>query len=184
MEPGDDTTVVCVTFRHAVPVSLLVGPPRNAEDDEEMVRQWLAAEGKKVICGGTSANIVSRLLNRPLQVNMSAYSDPEIPPTAEMEGIDLITEGVLTLRKVLLELKRYAEENRVPKEFEGEDGVSRLLQLLLGEATEIHFYVGTAINPAHQNPHFPSDLNIKLRIIDEITEVLKKLGCKTDMKLF
>lgn len=184
MEPGDDTTVVCVGFRHAVPVSLLVGPPKDPTNDEEVVKQWYRTEGKKVICGGTSANIVSRLLGRPLRVNLPAEADEEVPPTAEMDGIDLITEGVLTLRKCLMRLKGFAEAESVPKEFPGKDGVSRILQLLLSEATEIHFFVGTAINPAHQNPHFPSDLNIKLRIIDEITEVLRKLGYKTDIKLF
>lgn len=182
MEPGDDTTAVCVKFRYPSPVSLLIGPPEDGGRDEEVVRRWFDAPGKKVICGGTSANIVSRILGRPLQVELPAHPDAEVPPTAHMEGIDLVTEGVLTLRKALFRLKDYAERG-MPREIAGNDGVSRLLRILK-DATEIHFHVGTAINPAHQNPHFPADLNIKLRIIDEIVEALKKLGYPTERTLY
>ncbi|MEO3947016.1 SpoIIE family protein phosphatase [Gorillibacterium sp. CAU 1737] len=183
MEPGDDTTAVCVKFRHPSPVSLLIGPPDDSELDDRVVQRWFESPGKKIICGGTSANIVSRVLDRPLQVELPVRLDPDIPPTARMEGIDLVTEGVLTLRMALFKLKEYAAEGSIPREITGSDGVSRLLRLLK-EATEIHFHVGTAINPAHQNPNFPADLNIKLRIIDEIVVALRKLGYPTDRVLY
>jgi len=183
MEPGDDTTAVCVKFRRPSPLSLLIGPPEDSTQDERVVRKWFAAPGRKVICGGTSANIVSRVLGRPLQVELPDHPDAEVPPTAHMEGIDLVTEGVLTLRRALLSLKEYAEAGAMPRDIRGSDGAARLLRMIKG-ATEIHFYVGTAINPAHQNPHFPADLNIKLRIIDEIVEALRKLGLPTERTLY
>lgn len=183
MEPGDDTTAVCVKFRRPAPLSVLIGPPEDSARDEEVVRAWYAPPGKKVVCGGTSANIVSRLLGSPLQVDLPAEPNAEVPPTARMEGVDLVTEGVLTLRKALMALKEYAEAEGFPRDIRGSDGAARLLRLIK-EATEVHFHVGTAINPAHQNPHFPADLNIKLRIIDEIAMTLRRLGMPTERTLY
>lgn len=183
-EPGDDATVVCVQFRPPSPLSLLIGPPRNPAEDEAVVERWYAGGGKKVVCGGTSANIVARIFDKAIDVQLSSYGDGSIPPIATMEGVDLVTEGVLTLRQTLRRLKEVAGGKEWRSEFPGEDGVSRLLQLMLCDSTEIRFHVGTAINPAHQNPDFPQDLNIKLNIIAEMNEVLKKLGKQTSVMLY
>lgn len=180
-KPGDDTTAVAVRFRMASPVTLLVGPPCRTEQDGEVVRQWYDRPGKKVVCGGTSATIVSRELGLTLDVDWDTVSDPEVPPAGAMEGIDLVTEGVLTLRKVLEYLQAYKAGGGLDKR---SNGASRLARLLLREATEIHFIVGTAINPAHQNPDFPQDLNIKLRIVNDILRCLRELDKPTSITLY
>lgn len=184
--PGDDTTVVCVELRRPTPVSLLVGPPNDPNEDERVVADWYAQPGKKVVCGGTSAQIVAKLLNKPLSVDIAAYVDPEVPPIGVMPGIDLVTEGVLTLRKTLAYLQQHAAKSGSAKPDlpNGQDGASLLARMLLSEATRVQFYVGTAINPAHQNPDFPLDLNIKLRIVHEMNRVLQALGKPTSIKLY
>lgn len=181
-KPGDDTTVVCVKMRRPTPVSLLIGPPRKPEDDEIVFQDWYRDPGLKVICGGTSANIVARILNQPIEVDLSS-GNSEIPPVGSMPGIALITEGVLTLRKVLEHMNdfRAGKQHSFGKQA---DGAGRLAHLLLHEATHIRFYVGTAINPAHQNPHFPQDLNIKLRIVNDMNRLLQEIGKKTTLKLY
>lgn len=183
-KPGDDTTVVSVKFRRPTPVALFVGPPRNQQDDEAMVREWFKQPGKKVICGGTSANIAARLLNLSIDVDQEGAVNPEVPPIARMKGIDLVTEGVLTLRKVLEYLNDFAAGGLDQSALEEPDGASRLARLLIREATQIGFYVGTAINPAHQNPNFPQDLNIKLRIVKEMNRVLQSIGKQTMLTLY
>lgn len=60
--------------------------------------------------------------------------------------------------------------------FNKEDGVSKLLKILIDDSTHIQFWMGRAINPAHQNPDFPKDLSIKSRVIQETMDELKKLG--------
>ncbi|MDF2927714.1 MAG: serine/threonine-protein phosphatase [Paenibacillaceae bacterium] len=180
-KPGDDTTAVAVRFRMASPVTLLVGPPNENELDGKVVREWFDSPGKKVVCGGTSATIVARELGLSLQVDWETVADPEVPPVGTMEGVDLVTEGVLTLRKVLEYLQAYRAGGGVER---GKNGAARLARLLLREATEIHFIVGTAINPAHQNPNFPQDLNIKLRIVNDIIRCLREMDKPTSITLY
>lgn len=180
-QPGDDTTAVAVRFRMASPVTLLVGPPSNPEQDKAVVHQWYDSPGKKIVCGGTSATIVARELERELKVDWDTVSDPEVPPVGFVEGVDLVTEGVLTLRKVLEYLQAYKAGGGLDK---SNNGAGRLARLLLREATEIHFIVGTAINPAHQNPDFPQDLNIKLRIVNDIIRCLRELDKPTSITLY
>lgn len=172
--PGDDTTAVTVKVRHPQWLQVLTGPPELKAKDSEIVSNFMAQVGKKIVCGGTAANIVSRELDREIITEIE-YIDPLIPPTAKIKGIDLVTEGVLTLKMVLGKLKQINLNADEPI-FNKKDGVSRLLKLLLEDSTHIHFWVGRAINPAHQNPDFPKDLSIKTSIIKEIVNELSIMG--------
>lgn len=137
----------------------------------------MKAKGKKVICGGTAANIVQRELNRELKVNLELINT-DLPPTATMEGIDLITEGVLTLSRALDIIKSCfnpsykMEENKL---ILGKDAASLLVKVLI-ECTHLNIWVGSAMNPAHQNPDLPVDLSIKLKLVEELAEYMKNLG--------
>ena len=127
---------------------------------------------------GTTSNIARRELGRELKVNLDFF-DKDVPPTATMDGIDLITEGVLTLSKAVEKLSNY-EASFLKQEYscdlEGRDGASRLVKMLIEDCTHFNLWVGKAINPAHQNPNFPVDLSIKLKLVDQIAEYMKKLG--------
>ena len=173
-KPGDDTTAVTLKIRKPEWVQIFTGPPDIPSKDKAAVKAFYEQSGKKIVCGGTAANIVSRELNREIITSLD-YVDPFVPPTAEIKGIDLVTEGVLTLKMALTQLKRLNDEIQEPF-FNKEDGVSRLLKLLVEDCTHIQFWLGRAINPAHQNPDFPKDLSIKSRVIQEIIDELKKLG--------
>jgi len=177
-KPGDDTTVVCVKARKPEVIDLFTGPPKDERNDSYVIKEFMSGNGKKVICGGTTSNIVSRELGRKLKVNLDFY-DKDVPPTATMEGIDLITEGVLTLSKALEKLSKY-EANFSKKEpycdLDGKDGASKLVKMLIENCTHFNLWVGKAINPAHQNPNFPIDLSIKLKLVNELAEYMKKLG--------
>ena len=177
-KPGDDTTVVCVKARKPEVIDLFTGPPKDERNDSYVIKEFMSGTGKKIICGGTTSNIASRELGRELKVNLDFY-DKDVPPTATMEGIDLITEGVLTLSKAIEKLSNYeasfaAEENYC--DLEGQDGASRLVKMLIEDCTHFNLWVGKAINPAHQNPNFPIDLSIKLKLVDQLVEYMKKLG--------
>lgn len=177
-KPGDDTTVVCVKARKPAVIDLFTGPPQDERNDSYVIKEFMSGPGKKVICGGTTSNIVKRELGRELKVNLDFY-DKDVPPTATMDGIDLITEGVLTLSKALEKLSNYeagfgAEDNYC--DLEGLDGASRLVKMLIEDCTHFNLWVGKAINPAHQNPNFPIDLSIKLKLVNELVEHMKKLG--------
>lgn len=122
--------------------------------------------GRKVICGGTTAGIVSRLLNRPVTMNLAQF-DPEIPPPAVMEGVDLVTEGTLTLAKVAEILERGN-----PADLTRKNPATDLVLLML-QSDIVEFMVGTRINEAHQNPNIPVELDLRRNIIRKIASLLE-----------
>lgn len=175
---GDDATVVTVKLRHSEEVDLFTGPPVDPEDDGWVIRRLRKAKGKKVICGGTAAKIAARELNEEIVTNMDFF-DPDVPPTACINGIDLVTEGVLTLRKTVDKLKAYISSGTgqdTRSICDNLDGASRLARLLLEDCTHLNLWIGKAVNPAHQNPDFPLDLGIKLKVVTELAELMNKLG--------
>ena len=172
-KPGDDTTVVTVKIRTPEVIDLFTGPPVEKENDKWVVEQLMNSKGKKIVCGGTAANIVSRELRQELEVNMD-FIDKDVPPTASLKGIDLITEGVLTLNKAVEKLKNYSKYSLY--DLNSEDGASKLVRMLTEDCTHLNLWVGKSINPAHQNPYFPIDLSIKLKIVEELADVMKKMG--------
>ncbi len=183
-KPGDDTTVAVMRIREKQQVNIMVGPPVNKEDDEPIVKEFMGNPGKKIVCGGTTSSIVSRYLGVPVTTELH-YVDTGVPPIGHMEGIDLVTEGVVTLGRVLEICKKaVSESNTDTMIYDKKDGATRIAKLLFEEATHIKFYVGRALNPAHQNPDLPIDLSIKLRLVEEIKDELEKMGKIVTVKFY
>ena len=182
-EPGDDATACVVRVRKRVPMNMLFGPPSNRDDGERMMNLFFAKEGKHIICGGTTSSIAAKWLNKPLRASLDFKGD--IPPIAYLEGVDLVTEGVITVNRVVEYAKDYIGENqRYEAWSSGKDGASMISRLLFEEATDISFYVGKAINPAHQNPNLPINFNIKMNLVQELSEALKKMGKRIKVSYF
>lgn len=179
--PGDDTTVACMRVISVKPVHLMTGPAARPDDDEAMVRSFMAGdEGTRyIICGGTSAAIVSRVLQRKLEVSLE-YPDEDLPPMAYMAGIDLVTEGVLTLNRVLKLLKLYNKNDSVSETFfqelDKDNGAAKVARVLIEDCTELHLYVGKAINEAYQNPGLPFDLGIRQNIVEQLKAAVEQMG--------
>ncbi len=183
-EPGDDATACVCRVRKRTPMNLLFGPPSNRDDANRMMALFFSKDGKHIICGGTTSSIASQYLGRPLKVSLS-FEHSDIPPTAELDGVDLVTEGVITINRVLEYARDYLDKNT---EFENwsfkRDGASRICQLLFEEATDINFYVGRAVNPAHQNPDLPITFNIKMNLVEELSKCLKQMGKRIKVSYF
>ena len=183
-KPGDDTTACVVRIRKREPRNLLFGSPANRDDDQRMMRLFFSKEGKHIICGGTTATVAARYLHQTIRPTLTS-DDPEIPPIAEMEGVDLVTEGVITINKVVAYAKDYLQDNETYSTWAfKKDGASRIARLLFEEATDINFYVGRAINPAHQNPDLPINFSIKMNLVQELSECLKKMGKRIKISYF
>jgi hypothetical protein len=181
-KPGDDATVVTAKLRHYEVVDLFTGPPLNPEDDSWVIGKLKQAKGKKVICGGTAAKIAARELNAEIVTNMD-FVDPEVPPTAHINGVDLVTEGVLTLRKTVDKINAYCSGTRryVCCDFDKLDGATRLAKLLIEDCTHLNLWVGKAVNPAYKSPDFPVNLGLKLKVVTELTELMDRLGKKVQL---
>ena len=178
--PGDDTTVACMRIIDSKPVNLMTGPASNPEDDERMVAEFTAdPTAKTIVCGGTSATIVSRVLKKRMDVSLD-YVDPDIPPIAFMDGIDLVTEGVLTLNRVVQLLRRYNKKETVAEDFflelDKPNGGSMVAKMIIEDCTEIHLFVGKAINSAYQNPGLPFDLGIRQNLVEQLKLALEEMG--------
>lgn len=175
--PGDDTTIMNIKVRDIENIDLFTGPPEDQDMDHWVINKITKNNSKKIICGGTTANIAARELNREIFVDIDTMSK-DVPPMAYMDGIDLVTEGVLTLKQALEFIKTYSKEDFISKAsyLHLNNGASKLAHFLINECTHVHFWVGKAVNPAHQNPNFPTSLNIKLQIVGELVSELESIG--------
>jgi len=142
---------------------------------------------RRVISGGTSANIVSRVLDRRLRVSL-AYVDPEIPPLAYMDGMDLVTEGVITLNRVVHMLNRYVSDEDDPgklfSELDREDAASRIAKLLIEDCTDIVIYAGLAVNTAYQSPDLPLDLSIRRTVVGQLEQAIRAVGKNVEVRYY
>ncbi len=182
--PGDDTTVAAIKIRGRQPVNLLIGPPSDPAEDERMLSLFFAGEGTHIVCGGTTSALAAAYLGQEIITELE-YIDPDIPPVSRVEGIDLVTEGVVTINRVLLYVHNYLEENNHYLEWSiHEDAASRITKLLLEDATDIRFFVGKAINPAHQNPDLHIHFSIKMRLIDELSDCLTRIGKRVKVSYY
>ena len=182
-EPGDDATACVVRIRKREPMNILFGPPFNRDDADRMMSLFFSKAGKHIICGGTTSSIAAKYLGKPLKAKLDFSSD--LPPTAEIEGVDLVTEGVITMNKVVEYAKDYLAENNFYEEWSFKrDGAAQISRLLFEEATDINFYVGRAINPAHQNPDLPINFNIKMNLVEELSKSLRQMGKRVKVSYF
>lgn len=183
-KPGDDATACVVRIRKRSPVNILFGPPSNRDDANRMMSLFFSKEGKHIVCGGTTSSIAAKYLNKPIKPSL-VYESSDVPPTAEIEGVDLVTEGVITINKVLEYAKDYLAGNESYFHWGYKrDGASLICRLLFEEATDINFYVGRAINPAHQNPDLPINFNIKMNLVEELSKCLKQMGKRIKVSYF
>lgn len=182
--PGDDATACVVRIRRREPMNLLFGPPRNRDDCDRMMSLFFSKEGKHIVCGGTTSSIAARYLEKPLRASLN-FERSDVPPIAEIEGVDLVTEGVITINKVLEYARDALEGNALYEQWSlNKDGASRICRLLFEEATDINFFVGRAVNPAHQNPDLPITFNIKMNLVEQLSQCLRDMGKRVKVIYF
>ena len=182
--PGDDATACVVRVRKREPMNLLFGPPRNRDDCDRMMSLFFSKEGKHIVCGGTTSSIAAKYLGKPVRATLN-FEQSDVPPIAEIEGVDLVTEGVITINKVIEYAKDALSSNELYDQWSiKQDGASRICRLLFEEATDINFYVGRAVNPAHQNPDLPINFNIKMNLVEELSSCLKQMGKRIMVSYF
>lgn len=183
-KPGDDATACVLKIRRREPMNILFGPPSNRDDANRMMSLFFSKEGKHIICGGTTSSIAARFLGKPVRASLD-FERSDIPPIAYIEGVDLVTEGVITMNRVIEYANDYLGENKLYEDWSfKKDGASLISRLLFEEATDINFYVGRAINPAHQNPDLPINFNIKMNLVEELSRCLKKMGKRIKVSYF
>ena len=183
-KPGDDATACVVKIRRRVPMNILFGPPANRDDCGRMMSLFFSKAGKHIICGGTTSAIAAKWLNKTVRTSLNFENDG-VPPIAEIDGVDLVTEGVITISKVIEYAEDHIGENKLYEKWEHyNNGAALISRMLFEEATDINFYVGRAVNPAHQNAELPLNFNMKMQLVQRLTESLKKMGKQIKVSYF
>jgi len=162
----DDTSCGVIYFREPRRMLVCTGPPFEESNDSGFARMVDQFDGKKIICGATTADIIARELKRSIEDTFD-FDDPDLPPISLMEGVDLVTEGILTLGKVTEILKGFNNSTRLTK-----GPADRIVKMLI-ESDEIHFIIGTRINIAHQDPSLPVELEIRRTVVKRIARLLE-----------
>ena len=183
-KPGDDATACVIRIRKREPMNILFGPPSHRDDCDRMMSLFFSKEGKHIICGGTTSSLAAKYLGKEVKTTLK-FERSDVPPIAYIDGVDLVTEGVITINKVLEYAKDALGDNEEYAHWSvSQDGASLICRMLFEEATDINFYVGRAINPAHQNPDLPINFNIKMNLVQELSECLRKMGKRIKVSYF
>ena len=181
--PQDDSTVAVFKIRKRQVVNLIIGPPEKKDEDNIILKLFFSKAGKKVVCGGSTSKMVSNYLNKPIKA-AGCSQDEEIPAIATIDGVDLVTEGVITLGRVVELGRKYLEDSKISLNLENKtDGASQLAKLLFEEATDVNFFIGKAINPGHELDSMNINASIKMGYIREIKSLLVAMDKKIKVSL-
>ena len=183
--PGDDTTVAVTRVIERRLVNVFSGPPENPEDDAKLMKAFMNSYGKKVVCGGTSSKIAAKYLNKEMTNNNDGIR--EVPPTANIDGLDLVTEGVLTMSHAYKLLYRF-DMGEIDVDFfdalDADNGGAHLARILLEDCTELNFFVGKASNKANHEGKSLFDISVRRNLVLQLKEVMEHLGKQVNITYF
>ena len=183
-KPTDDVTAMVIRVPEEQTVNIMYGPPEYPEDDAFMVHEFMGADGAKIICGGTTSNIVSRVLDTPV-VTMPETASDGVPPISFMDNIDLVTEGLLTVTRAGDILERYySAANPDFRELDGENGAAILAKQLCENCTSLRVFIGKARNPGYEGKDVPLDLDMKMKAIDHLCSLLEQEGKRVEKNYY
>ena len=183
-KPGDDTTIAVMRLAQPYTVNLMIGPPSSATLDDDMLEAFFSQSGRRIVCGGSTNQLAARYLGKELTASLD-YFDSDLPPMYSLEGVDLSTEGAITISRVLDYAGEYLSGTQLHPRWEGKrDGAARIARLLFENATDIHFFVGCAMNPAHQNPNLSLDFGAKFQLIEKLAKRLEEMGKRVTVRFF
>ena len=176
-EADDDATVIAIKVRRRYAVNIMIGPPKNRADDEATMRLFFSKAGAHVVCGGTTSKTVAAYLGKEVFVREDTATE-EVPAMSRIDGVDLVTEGLLTLRATLDLVRRYRKDCMLTLELEKpKDGASCLAELLLEHATDVNIFFGTSVNTSNmtQDMSFQSKLGLAKDLEKELTALGKSV---------
>ncbi len=181
--PKDDITLLSMHLRERMAVNIIIGPPENPGEDHNILNMFFAKKGKHVVCGGSTAKMVSKFLKKPLAILEDSATE-SIPAISEIIGIDLVTEGIITLQNIPDIIDSYANNAMVLLELEKRnDGAALLSRMLIEYSTDVNIYLGNAVNEGHQEDGLGIDIASKLKLVQDIEKSLEGIGKKVKISM-
>lgn len=167
-----DVSIVAMAVRPMRTATVWSGPPVKRDSEQIVLNKLMAETGARIICGDTTAEIAARLLNAKIEMEPRPEDGwAEVPPVSRLAGIDLVTEGVVTMSKARERMANAKNARSLPRK---EDGATRLARLLLN-ADKIHFLVGLAVNPV-QTADQAGKIPMRQIVIEKLTNDLRARG--------
>ena len=163
---NDDITCAVIAVRKPNRALLVTGAPRQKSSDKRLAEIVRDYEGKTIVCGGTTSKIVARELGRDIKADRRPAG--KLPPGALIEGVDLVTEGMLTLTEVAERL-----EGKVLLKDMPEDSAKRIIGILR-EMDQLEIIMGTQINNDTDDPQVAAEIGVRFPIIDRIVKSLER----------
>lgn len=185
-KPSDDTTLAVARIQEEHILNILTGPPVDPADDARMVYEFVHQKGVHIVSGGVSGKIVARELGKEIKPSYAPL-DPDIPPMSQIDGIELVTEGVVTLHRVIEMLEMYTKDD-VPEEFFEElgkdNGASNIVNYIIDDCTLLNIYVGKAVNEAYADKSLPFHISPRSTILESFVAVTEKMGITVRVHYF
>ena len=175
----DDISCLVIYMRTPRVMRLLTGPPFHKDHDKDYAAMADLGEDHTIICGGTSANIIERILNKKVEIDLHLLkAGDKLPPAGRIPGVALVTEGILTLTKVCTALENGENPEDLPM-------AARKIVYMMMQHDRIEFIVGTKVNEAHQDPNLPQDLELRRGVIRRISAALnQRFRKETEISFF
>ena len=180
-KPIDDTSACVVRVIRRQQVNVLFGPPRERDDNDRMMTLFFSKAGKRIVCGGTTAKIAADYLGVPIR-NSTKYKNAGGPPMSEIDGVDLVTEGLITVDRVVKDARGYLTEDDMHWSTD-HDAASLISRMLFEEATDVNFFVGRAINPANEKV-YAMHYSLKEKLTEELAGYLREMGKNVKISYF
>lgn len=184
--PSDDTTVAVARILEEKVVNIMTGPPENEVDDAKIVTDFMNMDGLKIVCGGITSQIVSKQLGKKIE-SVPEDLDPVIPPTSRIEGVDLVTEGIITLNHVMKILEMNLMDD-VPMELFDElakkNGATQIANILIDKCTTVNLFVGKAVNNNYTHKTLPFEITARQNIIHRLEDILKRMDKKINFYFY
>ena len=166
---GDDATFVGVYVRKPNPVMIFTGPPLDITQDEVYAERLLSFPGRKVICGGTTGNLVANYMGETIEMDIPTMRK-DLPPIGKLKEVDLVTEGILTISKATEMIRKCKGD--ISRLSTDRNGAVLLAREIL-EGDSIYFLVGQQINEFYQNPLLPKNISIRRNLIEDLVQLLR-----------
>ena len=181
-EPSDDTTCMAIGLVKEKIATVMIGPPSKQVVDSQVCKILTESDGYKIVCGGTTAKIVAKYLNEDIDMNYPII-DEKVPPISSIKGVDLVTEGAITINEVVKKLEKYNKHNTLEgKTFDEMDGASLILDCLINKSTNINLLIGQTINIANEGSKL--DVVDKQKNIRLLIKYLKEAGKTVNATFF
>lgn len=175
-KPIDDTTACIVKIKKRQVANILFGPPCRPSNKHPMFSLFMSKHGLHIVCGGTTSQLLAEYLGTTVSKD-TKYTHLEGPPMSKIDGIDYVTEGVVTVNRIVENAAKFLKDKgELDALARPKDAADILSRVLFEDVSDVNLLVGMAINPAHHGKDMIIGRQVKVKIAEDLKECLEKMG--------